>query len=109
MCEPVYRLSGDRLATYCFKPGAVDKGYAGDPSSIPIQFRSRLPLLLAELAQIDDESFDFAVLEGLSPRRHIARQIHRHAALLDRLEHDVVGDFRHRRAIAEIAWPGLQR
>jgi hypothetical protein len=70
-------------------------------------YRDRRPLL-AEGSHIGDQSLDLAVFEGLSPGWHIARKIDRGATILDRLEHDVVGDRLHRCAIGKITRPRLE-
>ena len=75
-----------------------------------LYFSVRQPsLLLAERPQVSDESLNLAVLEGLSPRRHISWKVDRRAAFLDRFEHGVVGNLGDRRAIGKIARPRLER
>src|SRR6516225_1807262 len=46
---------------------------------------------------------DLIIAEPSRPRRHVVRQVHCSAAILDRFEHGVVGNCLHQLTVAEVS------
>src|SRR5208282_635680 len=70
---------------------------------------SRSRLLFAEGPDIGDEVVNLAVLEPRAPRLHVFAETGRGAAVLDHVEHRIVGNLVHGGTIGEIARIGRKR